>query len=103
MAVSLEARVQRISRERAVILALTVGFVSMALYLFAAVAVSIRRAASSVVNAAAHMARGDLSQVVSVPGKDEFAQIAVSFQQVSANLQALISDTARLADAAQSG
>jgi methyl-accepting chemotaxis protein len=99
----LDARVQRISRERAVILALTIGFVSMGLYLFAAVAVSIRRAADSVVNAAAHMARGDLSQVASVPGKDEFAQIAVSFQQVGANLQALIADTARLADAALSG
>ncbi|HPU50179.1 MAG TPA: methyl-accepting chemotaxis protein, partial [Burkholderiaceae bacterium] len=99
----LQARVERISRERTIILAMTIGFVSMALYLFAGVAVSIRRAATSVVNAAAHMARGDLSQVASVAGKDEFAQIAGSFQQVGGNLQALIADTARLSDAALSG
>ncbi len=93
----LEARVQRIGKERAVLVALSVGCVLLAGYLIMAVSAAIRRASGAVVEAAAALARGDLAHSVQVEGKDEFAQLAASFGQVRGTLLRLVADMDRMA------
>ena len=93
----LDARARHIERERISLMAMSTGSVMLAIYMSLAVAGAIRRASTAVIEAAAALAQGDLTQPAQVDGKDEFAQIAASFEQVRGTLGRLVAEMNRMA------
>jgi methyl-accepting chemotaxis protein len=93
----LELRLQRIAKERTLLVAMSTGCVVLAIYLILAVAAMIRRDSVRVVAAAAALAQGDLGQEATVDGRDEFAQIAASFAQVRGTLRRLVAEMSHMA------
>ncbi|MGY0194156.1 methyl-accepting chemotaxis protein [Leptothrix sp. BB-4] len=99
----LTARVERISRERAVMIGLSVLGLLAALYLYTATVGSIRRSARQLQDDAGRIAAGALDQPVNAAGRDEFAQIAQSFEQARSTLTRLIGEMNSMAAAHDQG
>ncbi|XVJ69423.1 MAG: HAMP domain-containing protein [Rhizobacter sp.] len=79
--------------------ALIIGMVAMGWL----IARSVRRSSSAVIATSQAVAAGDLSVSCAVSGKDEFSQIAASFEQVRSSLQRLVQDAGTLAESAGAG
>ncbi len=88
----LTERIRRISQERATIIGLAGVGLLAALYLYTATVGSIRRSARLLQDDAGRIAAGQLDQAVHSAGKDEFAQIALSFEQARGTLTRLIGE-----------
>ena len=88
----LQARAQRIEHERAMLVAVAVGGVLLALYLFLATASAIRRAANAVLSTADAVAAGNMNHELPVDGSDELARIGQAFSKVQQTLRQLIAD-----------
>ncbi len=88
----LQARVDRVEQERAVMVALSALGLLGALYLYLATVGSIRRSARRLQADAGRIAAGELEQPVHAGGKDEFAQIASRFEQARSTLMQLTAD-----------
>jgi methyl-accepting chemotaxis protein len=80
-------------------LALIFGMVTMGWM----IARSVRRASTAVIATSQAVAAGDLSVPCQLSGKDEFAQIAASFEQVRSSLLGLVQDVGNLAESAGTG
>ncbi|WP_369538118.1 methyl-accepting chemotaxis protein [Leptothrix discophora] len=88
----LQARVDRITRERLTMVGLSVAGLLAAIYLYTATVGSIRRSARLLQDDAGRVAAGQLDQPVHAAGRDEFAQIATSFEQARTTLTRLIGE-----------
>ncbi|MBI5257023.1 MAG: HAMP domain-containing protein, partial [Burkholderiales bacterium] len=86
----LQARAARIERDRVWVAALAALGAALAAYFFFAVTHSIRRASERMIQGAAALASGHLDTATQVEGRDEFARIAQSFEQVRGTLKGLI-------------
>ncbi|MFO1217838.1 MAG: methyl-accepting chemotaxis protein [Burkholderiaceae bacterium] len=82
----LDARAQRIAGERNRMIALAIAGVLLSIYLSLAVARSVRRSSLALQGATAALAAGDFSRAAQVESRDEFAQIAESFERVRTQL-----------------
>ncbi len=92
-------RIARLSKERTQSAALAATAALLTIYLYLAVARSVRQAAAAVTSAAEGMARGDMDVATDVAGHDEFAQIARSFETMRSTIQALVADMAHMSQA----
>ncbi|ACB33799.1 methyl-accepting chemotaxis sensory transducer with Pas/Pac sensor [Leptothrix cholodnii SP-6] len=88
----LQARVDRVERQRATMAGLSALGLLGALYLYLAAVGSIRRSARQLQADAGRIAAGELDQPVHATGKDEFAQIAARFEQARGTLMQLTAD-----------
>jgi methyl-accepting chemotaxis protein len=86
----LDARIARLEQERNLSAAIAGAGVLLALYLFAAIRSSIRRAARALQDGAEQLAAGHLDQSVLVEGRDEFAAVARSVESMRSTLNTLI-------------
>ncbi len=93
---TLAARAERLAFKRHLQLALVVGGVGLAVYLFFAISRSIRNAAARLREGAQRIAQGELGQPVLVDGRDEFAQVGVLVETVRGTLNRLIADMSRM-------
>ncbi|RZS58240.1 methyl-accepting chemotaxis protein [Sphaerotilus mobilis] len=99
----LQGRVERISRERMTMIGLSAAGLLAALYLYSATVGSIRRSARLLREDAGRIAVGALDQPVHSSGRDEFAQIAQSFEQARHTLTQLIGEMNRMAAEHEAG
>jgi methyl-accepting chemotaxis protein len=88
----LVAREDKLTRQRAVQAGLSAVGVLLALYVAAAINFSIRRSANALQRGASQVAAGELAEVVTVAGRDEFAQVAESFDRARETLNKLIAE-----------
>ncbi len=99
----LQGRVDRITRERMTMIGLSAAGLLAALYLYSATVGSIRRSARQLQDDAGRIAVGQLDQPVQRVGRDEFAQIAGSFEQARHTLTQLIGEMNRMAHEHEAG
>ncbi|MES2888828.1 MAG: HAMP domain-containing protein, partial [Pseudomonadota bacterium] len=88
----LQARAERLARNRLLIGTMALAGIGLAMYLLFAVARSLRQAAALVIEAAQGLAHGNLSVSTALEGRDEFVQIARSMRQVQDTVNRLLHD-----------
>lgn len=97
MTALLEARKAEATLHRNLTLAAGGGGLFLAIYLYLAVASSIRRASASVVEAAEGLAKGNLNIKADVDGRDEFAVAAKAITSVQTTIKRLVQDMTQMA------
>jgi len=88
----LKARIERIHDEQFLMVGIAAGGMLAALYVLFALRHAVRRSTRDLAAGAERLARGDLSDAVTVSGRDELADIGASFEQLRATLNRLIAD-----------
>jgi methyl-accepting chemotaxis protein len=91
----LQARAARLVRERNLSLGACAGVILLVLYLAGAAFLGMRASVRALVSGGARLAEGDLEAQVMVGSRDEFAQVAASFNAVGASLRGVIADVSR--------
>ena len=89
-------RIERATQQRNTVVIGALAGLLLAGYLYFAVAASIRRASSSVVQAAEGLAQGNLEVPVDVDGRDEFAVAAKALGTVQSTVRSLIQDMSHM-------
>ncbi len=95
----LDARIERFKMKRALYLSFVAVMLVLAFYLYAAFYASVTRVVKSLNVATAGMADGRLDVHAEVLGKDELAQVAVSFNAMVESVRGIVSQVKESADA----
>lgn len=85
-----ETRIGRLERERNMAALVSMGGVALAIYIYLAIALSIRRATSTLRDDTQRLAQRDLSMPISVDGKDEFAAVGRELEKLRTNLRSVV-------------
>ncbi|WP_198321079.1 methyl-accepting chemotaxis protein [Azohydromonas aeria] len=97
------AREVRLERQRMLCIGGMALGTLLALYIFGAIRHSIRQGALALSSGATLVAAGELDRPVRVDGRDEFAEIAASFEQVRTTLNTLLAQMKHMAREHEAG
>ena len=87
---TLEKRAGRLQFERSINLLLAALGVFVAIYLSIGFHLSLARGSADIIQGSRRLADGDLRQTISIRSRDEFAEIADSFNRMAGSFQAVI-------------
>ncbi|RLV59840.1 methyl-accepting chemotaxis protein [Parashewanella curva] len=96
--IKLSSKLQSQQQQMYWVVAVILGVIAISFYFFFSAYCAISQNVSVIKSMTEQMARGDLSEDIAIDAKDEFYQIALSFNKMLASIRTLIHDVQQLSD-----